>query len=186
MWNFENPAMTAWVQVALGLVLLFFGRKLFWVFVGVFGFLAGMQLASRVAQGQPELILLLIAIAFGIVGAVLAIVLQRVAVAIAGWFAGGYLAVRFAAVMGWDTESLRWIAFLVGAILAAIIVSLLFDWALIFLSALTGAIIVTDVLSWGQTIELILASVLFVLGVLAQARIFQTRPAASARREVAD
>ena len=54
MWTVENPGMTACVQVALGLV--FFGRKLFWVFVGVFGFLTGMQIAAQVRQGHPELI----------------------------------------------------------------------------------------------------------------------------------
>ncbi len=65
MWTVENAAITSWVAVALGLLLLFFGRKLFWVFVGVFGFLAGVQIAARVAQGQPELILLLIAAGLG-------------------------------------------------------------------------------------------------------------------------
>lgn len=55
MWTVENAVMTTWVSVALGLLLLFLGRKLFWVFVGVFGFLAGVQIATRVAQGQPGL-----------------------------------------------------------------------------------------------------------------------------------
>jgi hypothetical protein len=44
MWAVENPGMTAWVKVARGLLLLFFGRELFLVFVGVFGFLAGLQI----------------------------------------------------------------------------------------------------------------------------------------------
>ncbi len=55
-------------------------------FVGVFGFLAGVQIAARMAQGQPELILLLIAAGLGVIGAIRAIVLQRIAVAVAGWF----------------------------------------------------------------------------------------------------
>lgn len=179
MWTVENPVMTGWVQVALGLLLLFFGRKLFWVFVGAFGFLAGLQIAGRVAQGQPELLLLLIAAGLGILCAVLAIVLQRVAVAVAGWFAGGYLAVRLALSLGWQTDSTLWVAFTIGAILAAILVSLLFDWALIVLSALTGAIIVSDALPWGRIVEIIAAAVLFALGALTQARLLERpdRPA---------
>jgi len=55
MWTVENAVMTTWVSVALGLLLLFLGRKLFWVFVGVFGFLAGVQIAAGGAQGQPDL-----------------------------------------------------------------------------------------------------------------------------------
>jgi hypothetical protein len=175
MWIAENPGMTAWVQVILGLLLLFFGRRLFWLFVGVFGFLAGVQIATRLAQGQPELILLLIAVGLGIVCAVLAILLQRVAVAVAGWFAGGYLAVRLAMALGWQAESMLWIAFIVGAVLAAILVSLLFDWALIVLSALTGAIIVSEALPWGQPVQIIAAAALFALGVLAQAHLLERR-----------
>ena len=179
MWTVENPGMTAWVQVILGLLLLFFGRKLFWLFVGVFGFLAGVQIAARVAQSQPELILLLIAVGLGIVCAVLAILLQRVAVAVAGWFAGGYLAVRFALALGWQTDAMLWIAFIAGALLAAILVSLLFDWALIVLSALTGAIIASEALPWGSPVQMIAAAVLFALGALAQARLLERpdRPA---------
>lgn len=181
MWTVENAAITSWVAVALGLLLLFLGRKLFWVFVGVFGFLAGVQIAPRVAQGQPELILLLIAAGLGILGAILAIVLQRVAVAVAGWFAGGYLAVRFAVAWGWQGESTLWISFIVGAVIAAIVVSLLFDWALIVLSALTGAILVSDALAWGQSVELIVAAILFVLGALTQSHLLE-RPELPARR----
>lgn len=173
--------MSGWVAVALGLVLLFFGRKLFWVFVGVFGFLAGVQIAGRVAHGQSELILLLIALGLGALGAILAIVLQRIAVAVAGWFAGGYLAIRFVTASGWQGESAFRIAFIVGAVLAAIIVSVLFDWALIFLSALTGAVVVSDALPWGQSVEFIVAAVLFLLGAITQARLLE-RPEPSARQ----
>ena len=170
MFPVQDPAMTTWVAVALGLMLLFFGRKLFWVFVGVFGFLAGVQIAGRFAQGQSELVLLLIALGLGAIGALLAIVLQRIAVAVAGWIAGGYLALRFAAIMGWQAESTLWIVFIIGAVIAAIIVSLLFDWALIVLSALTGAILVSDALPWGQTVAFVAGAILFVLGALTQAR----------------
>jgi hypothetical protein len=181
MWTVENPGISSWVQVILGLLLLFFGRRLFWLFVGVFGFLAGVQIAARVAQNQPELILLLIAIGLGIVCAVLAIVLQRVAVAVAGWFAGGYLAMRLAMALGWQDNSMLWIAFIAGAVLAAILVSLLFDWALIVLSALTGAIIVSEALPWGQPVQIIAAGVLFALGALVQSRLLE-RPDRSAPR----
>lgn len=185
MWTISNPALTMWVQVAVGLLLLCFGRRLFWVFVGAFGFLAGVQIAAQVARAQPEWLLLLIAAGLGIVGAVLAIVLQRVAVAVAGWFAGGWLAIRLVLALGWQADSTLWIAFIVGAVLAAVLVSLLFDWALIVLSALTGAILVSNALPWGQPAGAIAAAVLFALGALMQARGLE-RPAqlALARKAV--
>jgi hypothetical protein len=73
-------------------------------------------------------------------------------------------------------DSTLWIAFLFGGTLAAILVSLLFDWAPIVLPALTGAVLVAGVLPWGQPIAAILAAVLFALGALTHARLL-TRPA---------
>jgi hypothetical protein len=170
MPNIPNAAMTGWIAVAVGLLLLFFGRKLFWFFVGAIGFVAGLQIATRLVGGQSEAVLLVIALGLGLIGAVLAIVLQRIAVAVAGWIAGGYLAWRFAQASGWDDQATIWILVVAGAIAAAIVVSLLFGWALIILSAATGAIIVSDVLPWGQPVQFIAAAALFVIGAAAQAR----------------
>ena len=46
---------------------------------------------------------------------------------------------RLAVMLGASTKSFQWIAFAAGALLAAILVSAVFDWALIALSALIGA-----------------------------------------------
>ena len=81
------------VNLLLGIVLLILGRKLFWLFVGVAGFLVGMEIAERFVTG-PEGMKLLIAIAAGILGAVIAIFLQKVAIAIAGFVIGGYITVE--------------------------------------------------------------------------------------------
>ncbi|CAN5607330.1 hypothetical protein BH20VER1_BH20VER1_30470 [soil metagenome] len=162
--------MTEWIELVLGGLLLFFGRTLFWVFVGVFGFLAGVRLAPYFFGGQSELILLLIALGFGLAGALLAILVQRLAIVVAGFIAGGYLAFRVAASAGWTSEPvLHWIVVFIGAVVAAVLVSLLFDWALIVLSALTGAVIISDALPWGRPAEWIVAGVLFVVGVAVQA-----------------
>jgi len=82
--NFDQLHLSPLPQVLVGLVLLFFGRKLFWLFVGVVGFLAGMRFGSHLVTGQTELVILAIAIGIGLLAALLAIVLQRLAVAIAG------------------------------------------------------------------------------------------------------
>lgn len=96
--------------------------------------------------------------------------MQRLAIVVAGFVAGGYLAFRLAAAAGWTAEPvLPWIVALLGAVIAALLVSLLFDWALIVLSALTGAVILSDALPWGRPAEWIVAGVLFVVGVAVQA-----------------
>ncbi|MGA7216503.1 MAG: hypothetical protein WBX20_20055, partial [Terrimicrobiaceae bacterium] len=85
--NIDQFHLTPLAQILAGLALLLFGRRLFWVFVGVIGFIAGMRFGAEVVKGQPEVVILLIAVAMGLLAALLAVVLQRVAVAVAGGLA---------------------------------------------------------------------------------------------------
>jgi len=60
--------MLATSSIVLGIILLLFGRKLFWFFVGVIGFLTGVLLATHYLQGQPEWVILIIALIAGVLG----------------------------------------------------------------------------------------------------------------------
>ncbi len=169
--NLEQLQLTPVPQVLVGLALVLFGRKLFWLFVGVVGFLAGMRFGAHLVTGQSEIVIVAIAIGVGLVAALLAIVLQRVAVALAGGLAGGMLAMQIAVALGVKADSVGWIFFVFGAVLAAILVSVVFDWALIILSALIGASIVTNVLPADHAVRLISMIVLFVVGMVVQLRL---------------
>ncbi|HEY1789962.1 MAG TPA: hypothetical protein VGJ73_17585, partial [Verrucomicrobiae bacterium] len=79
-----------WINILVGAVLLVFGRRLFWLFVGCTGFIVGFDLANSLFPGQSQLLIFLIAIGVGLIGAIAAIFLQRLVVGIAGFFAGGY------------------------------------------------------------------------------------------------
>ena len=79
---------------------------------------------------------------------------------------------RLAVMLGASTESLQWVVFLAGALLAAILVSAVFDWALIGLSALIGASLASEALPFDHGAKLIGTAVLFVLGLLVQTRMF--------------
>jgi len=167
-------------QIVVGLLLLFFGRQLFWLFVGGVGFLAGLELAVKFAAGQPAWLVLLIALAGALLGAVLAVVLQRAAVAIAGGLAGGMLAVKLAEALGFGTGLPLLAAFVLGAIVAAILISALFDWALIVLSASTGAVVLQGALPIpDHRLGYIAALILFVMGLAFQIRTFLAQPPAS-------
>jgi hypothetical protein len=63
------------------------GRRLFWLFVGLMGFITAYRWfeSNPAAQSSGRCLLAILA---GIVGIVLAIFLQRVAIAVAGFFAG--------------------------------------------------------------------------------------------------
>src|SRR3989440_11207642 len=81
------------LSVLIGAIILFFGRKLFWLCVAAVGFAAGVEFAPHLMHEPTPVLQLSIAIVFGFVGALLALFLQKIAIAVAGFLAGGKLGV---------------------------------------------------------------------------------------------
>ncbi len=158
-------------QILAGLLILILGRRLFWIFVGVVGFFFGLQFGTNFFAGMAEWLLLLLSLLTGLICGALAVLLQRIAVAIAGGFAGGMLAFRLAPLAGLHTPEGQWAAFIAGGLLAAVLLSVLFDPALIFLSAVTGALMIAEALPLDEMIEPLVLVILLVLGVAAQIRL---------------
>jgi hypothetical protein len=77
------------------------------------------------------------AIVMGLIGAVLSMLYERVAFALAGFYAAGYLAIVLAAKLGIDTVTVG-VVLTVG-LLGALLAALLMDGAIIVLSSLAGA-----------------------------------------------
>jgi hypothetical protein len=156
--------------ILAGLVLLLFGRRLFWLFVGVAGFLGGWYLAKVNLHLEPETTLMIVALVVGLICAVLSIFLQKLAITIAGFFSGGYLAMNLVYSLGFQLPIM--IAFVIGGIIGAFLVWVIFDWALILLSSLTGALLLSQAVTVYHVADIILISVFviaFIIGVAAQA-----------------
>jgi hypothetical protein len=162
------------VNLLLGIALLLLGRRLFWLFVGVAGFLIGMEIAERFVvdtQGMK----LLIAIGAGILGAVIAILLQKVAIAIAGFVIGGYLAVELLRASALFPKALAGIQgapfsvpYIIGGIIGAVLLFILFDWGLIVLSSLSGASLIAHNITFQSHPIPWLFVILVVVGILVQ------------------
>src|SRR5438270_9791064 len=135
----------------MGAVVLLFGRKLFWLCVAAIGFAAGVTLASHLVSEPTALLQLTFALLLGLIGALLALFLQKLAIGLAGFLAGGRLAVGLAATFVAQYASYYWLTFIFGGLIGAILLLLLFDWALIFLSSIIGAHIVTSAISFSPT-----------------------------------
>jgi hypothetical protein len=148
------------LHLLAGVAILLLGRRLFWLFVAVVGFLASFDVVPLLLPGRPEWVILLVAIAAGGVGAVLAIGLQYVAAAIVGFVAGSYGSLPLVILLFGHGAS--WVP-LVGGVVGAVLMVLLFDWTLIVLSALAGARAVLLPFglegSWGVVAWLVLAAV---------------------------
>jgi hypothetical protein len=158
------------ITLIMGIALLVLGRKLFWLFVGAIGFLAGMEFASAYLQGYSENIVLIAGLVGGVIGIVLAIFVQKVAVLAGGFIGGGYLALNIVekTIQGSGGQP-PWIAFVVGGVLGAILVSVLFDWALILLSSFVGALLVVQSTGLGPNAAPIAFFLLAAAGVMLQA-----------------
>ncbi len=162
------------IRIIAGLALLTLGRKLFWIFVAAVGFAFGFLLANRLIPRQEELVQLAIALIFGVIGALLAIFLQKLAIYIGGFLAGGSILVNLLEILGIraapGSDFFLIIIFIVGGIVGAILVMLIFDWALVILSSLAGAALVArDLFASAPVDNTIIFAVLFVVGVVIQA-----------------
>src|SRR5213080_1084969 len=156
-------------SILIGVVILFFGRKLFWLCVAAIGFAAGVELAPHLVQDPSALLSLTIALLLGIIGALLALFLQKIAIAVLGFLAGGKLAGAIAAAFFVHYAQYSTFIFLVGGIIGAILLLVLFDWALIVVSALIGAHLIQSAIvlpSSGSTIVFI---ALTIIGIVIQA-----------------
>jgi hypothetical protein len=164
--------MLSVISIILGGALLIAGRKLFWLFVGAAGFIAGLQLATQFWQG-PELLAIVVGLVVGAIFAVLAIFLQGVAIGVAGFLAGGYILTVLAGMIGLNQGAFSWIVYLIGGIIGVLLVIFLFDWALITLSSLAGASLITQAFLIRAGIAGVVFFALVIAGVVIQGTTLQ-------------
>jgi hypothetical protein len=148
--------------------LLTLGRKLFWLFVAALGFITAMALASQLLEIEADWVVILIGLIAGGIGAVLAITLQRVAIGVAGFLAGGYLLLSALNLIGLEPGSAAWQPFLIGGIVGAIAAFPLFEWALIFVSSGSGAFVIAQSFELQRIVAIALFAGTFILGVAIQ------------------
>ena len=148
--------------------ILLFGRKLFWLFVAALGFAVGLEIAAYFMKEPPQWMTLVVALGCGVIGALLAILLQKLAIAVAGFVAGGRIAWALAAAFYTDHMHYRGITFVIGGILGALLLLALFNWVLILLSSIEGAHLIASGITLPEKGTMILFIALAVIGVIVQ------------------
>lgn len=168
--------------IVVGAVVLFFGRRLFWLFVGIAGFLIGYFLAPAIFPSMSDVLRVLVGVGIGIVFALLAIFFARFMVAVAGFFTLGPAAVLLIRYLGADApdgSALFWVAFVVGGVIGFVLLWAFFDWALIVLTSLSGAggIVqgIRELTELSSTWQTVLFVVLAVIGIAFQAWSYRSR-----------
>lgn len=166
-----NPANTI-----IGILLLTLGRKLFWLFVGCLGFISGLQFAEQYFGTQPLWLGWAIALIAGLIGALLAVFFQNVAIIVGGFLAGSTIAAYVSMSFGFTATPL---INLCGGILGTIVLYALFDYALIGLSSLVGATLIVDEIAWSPQFEMILYAALIITGILFQTVLWRMKKSKS-------
>lgn len=155
--------------IVIGLVLLFLGRRFFWMAAGLVGFLFGYNMLQHFF-GIWWLNLLVGLILGGILGW-LAVRFVKIVSFFVGALAG---AVLLPLLLGFLGVEFNWLVMvLVGALAGLLAISLAFSWGLIIITALMGSSIVSqnvaDIFKLDQGVKSIVGVILLILGIIIQA-----------------
>src|SRR6059036_4064884 len=161
------------VGALIGVVILLFGRKLFWLCVAAVGFAAGVEIAPHLVNEPSPLLQLTVALVLGLIGALLAFLLQKIAVAVVGFLAGGKLASAIAAAFFVHYAQYSTIIFVIGGIIGAILLLAVFDWALIVVSSFIGAYFIESAIVLPPTGSTLVFIGLAIIGIFVQAVSFR-------------
>jgi hypothetical protein len=163
-------------QIVVGLVELLFGRRLFWVFVAVAGFVFGWSVTPAIWAGIPVWARVVIGVVLGLALAGLAKFATRAMVAIGGFLLVGPTAVVIVDKFGGSVpqgSTNYWIAFAVGGVVGALVLGMFFNWALIIVTSLIGAGATVAGIEYftgteRKWLEWVLVVVLLVIGLIVQ------------------
>jgi hypothetical protein len=128
-----------------------------------------VEIAPHLVHEPSPLLALAVALVLGLIGALLALFLQKVAIAVLGFLAGGKLAGSIAAAFFVHYAQYSTVIFLIGGVVGAILLLALFDWALIVVSSLIGAHLIQSAIVLPASGSTIVFIGLGVLGILVQA-----------------
>jgi len=165
------PAMHLSVGIVgalIGAAVLLFGRRLFWLCVAAVGFAAGVEIAPHLVHEPSPVLALTVALVLGVIGALLALFLQKIAIAVLGFLAGGKLAGAIGAAFFVQYAQHSTVIFVAGGIIGAILLLVLFDWALIVVSSLIGAHLIQSAIVLPPSGSTILLIGLTIIGILIQ------------------
>jgi len=136
--------LTALIAVVLGLVVCFFGYRLFRIVQAIFGFVLGAVLgglvASQFAPGDTTVVLV-VALVCGLIGAALVVAVYKLGVFLVGAVAGAVLAGMIGANLSSD---LRLIAMCLAAVLVGIVAVVLQRVVIILATASSGSWVVAQ------------------------------------------
>ena len=155
------------LDLIFGFLLVFAGRNLFWLCVGIIGFLTGMQCVALFGLSHGWM-LLLTAFILANVGIVLVLNFEWFMVIFGvGFLGGGYLLMNILPSIT-KQDPYLWVIFVLGGIVGMCLMVIAFDWTLIMISSLLGASLIMNAFHGMQGARELLFIGSVLIGILVQ------------------
>ncbi len=156
------------VAIFAGLLLLAFGRRLYWLFVGAAGFVLGYYLASEHLELEERGLTLILAVAAGLLCGVTAVFFNKLAVGFVGFLAGFLVLLFLAGQYEWQPGWWILLVAIAAGIVGSLLTRALFELGLIFFSSVAGASLVSHGAGWRDAHAALLFLLLAVSGTFFQ------------------
>ncbi len=133
------------ILVALGALVLLFGKRIFVLAAGI-GALLGVGILRILPGVEPGVFALLVVFGMAIVGGLIGFFvkgLSHLLMAIIGFLAGSAITLAILDSLGLGLGFFAFILALAGGVIGWLLVKRFFDWAIVTLAALIGALLVT-------------------------------------------
>ena len=155
--------------VAVGIALLLWGRKLYWLIFATIGFLVASLLTQWALPAQDAAWWWwLIPFVVGLVGAFMSVFLQKMVIRLGGVLTGAYLGYFLSEPF--LQEPWPWVALGVGAVSGFFLILFVFNGALILLSSVLGAMVLLEPMDAKPEVRLAVTGALVLVGCLFQSR----------------
>ncbi len=153
------------IRAAIGVILLFLGRELNFLFAGGFAAMLALRVVPLLPSSWPAWGDIAFIVVMTAIAAAIPALNERTGYVVSGFLAGGfYLADYF--VPGF--VSIPILPFLVGGAVGGIVMGVGTEWSLMIVSSLVGSIYAMDLVTLSPQLELMLTGGLFFAGALTQ------------------
>ncbi len=132
------------LTIVAGVLLLLFGRRLYWLFAGVVGFTFVFLMARRLAPELSEQTVLLVSLVAGAIGAAITVFAHKLLLRLVGALGGALIALWQVQNLGIESGPMWLAAAIAGGLVGGWLVGRLFEFALALLSSLFGAQLLLD------------------------------------------
>ena len=157
------------LELVVIVLIVFFGRRFFWISIATGGFWLGFKLATYFLYGYTTLEILAVAGIFGLTCSALAYFLTHFMTAFIGFCLGGYaFAGLFQMLRLPGAFQAPFVPFFLGGLIVGTFIICFFDSAIIVLTSFFGANLIFDIMPGNYLFKAVVAVLLFSSGAFFQ------------------